>query len=65
MDFMSNYNLWLEKAVEDEDLIKELTTAIKNKELGFGHGLTNAEIEGMTKADIQLLLKHSFLFQDL
>lgn len=24
MDFMSNYNLWLEKAVEDEDLIKEL-----------------------------------------
>ncbi len=41
-----------------EDLIKELTTAIKNKELGFGHGLTNAEIEGMTKADIQLLLKH-------
>ena len=41
-----------------EDLINELTTALKNKELGFAHGLTNAEIEGMTKVDIQLLLKH-------
>lgn len=24
MDFMDNYNLWLKKAVEDEDLVKEL-----------------------------------------